>query len=257
MTVCALNALASLLVASEFFKRVMPTVLRWIGDLDESSGSEIQLNLWGMELGYWAGGLLMLTFLHKLLDRNWTGLIQFMPLFQISIRSTNEDKLAGLKVGVWYFLCLYSCYAGYRFLRESFILIHRMLSMFVGDEVLDFVSASCLESANPDEFSAGPFPDNDEDLCVCCMDLPVAYEMSSCGHLATCTSCRPRLVYHRLRNRSGATTVPPMRMLNKEQLECTLIQCPMCRTQGKLIRRGSTQRDGIAANLHCALPPRL
>lgn len=244
LTVCFLNGLASLLASSEFFKHVMPHFLRWIGEVDDTSGSEIKLNVFGLELGYWAGGLLMLTFMHKLLDRNWTGLIQFLPLFQISIRSTNDSKLdgSGLIVGVWYFLCLYSCYAASRLISESFYIIHRMLSALVGDEVLDFVSASCLDSTSSDHSLDSSPSYRDDELCICCMDRAIAYEMSTCRHLVSCTHCRKRLVYHRLKNRAGSSTVPPMRMMTKDQLDRTQIRCPMCRTEGVLVERGSIPR---------------
>lgn len=240
-TVCFLNALVSIRMSSEVFRLSMPTLLPWLGETDETVGSEINLNIFGLELGYWAGGLLMLTFLHKLLDRNWMGVLQFLPLFQMSIRSTNDATLAGsgLTMGIWYFLCLYSCYAASRFIKDSCHIIQGILSACVGDEVLDFVSASCLDSTRSDYSSSSSSSHKDDDLCICCMDLPIAYKMSSCGHLICCKPCRPRLVYHSLKNRPSSSTLLPMRMMTKDQLDRTPIRCPVCRTESILVGKGS------------------
>lgn len=243
LTVCTLNAVASLLLSAEFFKRAMPTVLRWIGELDEDTPSAIHLELFNYDLGYWAGGLLNITFLHKMVDRNWTGLIQFLPLFQISIRSTNDEKLSDLRVGVWYFLCLYSCYAAGRFFSNSFVFIHVMLRKFVGEEVLDFVSGQARRSESSASLDADcEFPFGDEATCLCCMDLAAHYEMDKCGHLTCCGMCRPRLIYHKLKRHGTSATLPPMRLLGRDHLDATTINCPICRTEGRLVKRSVQAR---------------
>merc|ERR1711972_139405 len=103
-------------------------------------------------------------------------------------------------------------------------------------------------SSNAEDESSDQPLGEDEELCICCMGMPINFQMSLCGHLVSCTLCRPRLVYHRLKKQAGGTrAIPPMRMMGKDYLESTVIKCPICRTDGKLVRRTSAPKQSADA----------
>lgn len=73
--------------------------------------------------------------------------------------------------------------------------------------------------------------------CVACIDNAASFAMKKCKHLVCCIPCRRKLVHGALMAAGGDRSLKFRRALNTKALERTIVGCPICRTEGYLVKR--------------------
>mmetsp|Transcript_136847 Transcript_136847/g.381461 ORF Transcript_136847/g.381461 Transcript_136847/m.381461 type:complete len:223 (+) Transcript_136847:60-728(+) len=69
-------------------------------------------------------------------------------------------------------------------------------------------------------------------LCVACQDRESSFVLETCGHLVYCTECGHDAVHRQLQRRSPAANCHA----HANSLQNTKVDCPLCRSNGKLVR---------------------
>jgi len=96
-----------------------------------------------------------------------------------------------------------------------------------------------LYSAEEGEFVHTDPTEDSNGKCVACQESDACFVGASCGHLIYCLKCRRAAIYRRLKDSTASSSgVPQKRQLQSRHLERTVVDCPLCRQEGRLIRAG-------------------
>jgi len=220
-------------VASEIFQLVQPLLGMLVQEKPKDGQSPepfvLELYFNGMDFGYWVGGLLVITLARKAVNANsmnkysdLAAYVFFIPTLLLMTRDKETHHLA------WVMLPIYAFWNTYFMLALVFSLFKALSSLFVGEQVVDFV---CLPDVT-DQPNIGTLDEacnGDNELCLCCWDLRARFQMKGCGHLVACSVCRIRLIYRQLKLDANIRSTPRMRLLTNKYLEETKVKCPLCR----------------------------
>lgn len=232
-------------IASQVFQALLPLVgplaPKFDSDKDTQDTQEgtfvFEFKLHRVDLGYWAGGIIVITISRKIHDawkeNSFCGLLSFVTFVPSLLTMAKHEDWRNT---FCLMLSIYSFYNTSFMFLAVFTLMRGLSSVFVGEQVVDFVGLP-VEDAQPvtltePKETKNDVCENETEMCLCCWDLPAKYKMKSCGHVVACDVCRKRLIYREMKcNAGGAGTgaVPRMRSLTARHLEQTRVTCPLCR----------------------------
>jgi len=225
-----LSALCLFRVAADIFQLILPFIL----DSAKTDPDEPPLGLeWvvhGYNLGYWAGGLVLLTLLSQAINESWAETLSTALFIAPGARACASAELRAkitwdMRLCVAWVAIMYAVYAIGIAFRSSAAILRACLSMLAGERVIDFIGVPSDLVASSVESSG----DQSLGTCLCCFDKSVKYVMRGCKHPIACAMCAKRLVYHEIKRSSTRPQVARMRELTTKHVEQTAISCPLCR----------------------------